>query len=109
MHDDRIAVSAETDLDQVQQMIALGQWDQAQDKLAAVGDRVQTVRDGDRKQDLIDQMNLLHAKVANRDPNATVPPSALPGAAPAISTTEPLPVMPPSDPGITIQPNPVGG
>ena len=109
VHDDQIAVSAETDLDQVQQMIALGQWDQAQDKLAAVGDRVQTVRDGDRKQDLIDQMNLLHAKVANRDPNATVPRSALPGAAPAISTTEPLPVMPPSDPGITIQPNPVGG
>ena len=109
VHDDRIAVSAETDLDQVQQMIALGQWDQAQDKLAAVGDRVQTVRDGDRKQDLIDQMNLLHAKVTNRDPNATVPPSALPGPPPAISTTAPLPVMPPSDPGITVQPNPVGG
>ena len=93
VHDDRIAVSAETDLDQVEQMIALGQWDQAQDKLAAVGDRVQTVKDGDRRQDLIDQMNLLHAKVANRDPNATVPASALP-----------------ADPGITIQqPSPVGG
>ncbi|HZC92865.1 MAG TPA: anti-sigma-D factor RsdA [Mycobacterium sp.] len=93
VHDDRIAVSAETDLDQVQQMIALGQWDQAQDKLDAVGDRVQTVRDSDRKQDLIDQMNLLHAKVANRDPDATVPPSAVP-----------------ADPGIRVQPpHPVGG
>ena len=50
MHDDRIAVSAETDLDQVEQMIALGQWDQAQDKLAAVGEHVQTVKDADRKQ-----------------------------------------------------------
>ena len=77
-------------------------------KLAAVGDRVQTVRDGDRKQDLIDQMNLLHAKVTNRDPNATVPPSALPGAA-GDQHNSAAPVMPPSDPGITVQPNPVGG
>jgi hypothetical protein len=95
VHDDRIAVSAETDFDQVQQMIALGQWDEAQDKLAAVGDRVQTVKDADRKQDLIDKMNRLNAKVANRDPNATAPPSALPGAAPAVSTTNQL--------------NPIGG
>jgi hypothetical protein len=76
-------------------MIALGQWDQAQDKLAAVGDRVQTVKDSDRKQDLIDKMNRLNAKVASRDPNATVPPSALSGAAPAVTTT--------------IQLNPIGG
>ena len=95
VHDDRIAVSAETDFDQVQQMIALGQWDQAQDKLAAVGDRVQTVKDSDRKQDLIDKMNRLNAKVTSRDPNTTVPPSALPGAAPAVTTT--------------IQLNPIGG
>ncbi|MDT7767634.1 MAG: hypothetical protein QOI30_627 [Mycobacterium sp.] len=95
VHDDRIAVSAETDFDQVQQMIALGQWDQAQDKLAAVGDRVQTVKDSDRKQDLIDKMNRLNAKVASRDPNTAVPPSALPGAAPAVTTT--------------IQLNPIGG
>jgi hypothetical protein len=93
VRDERIAVSAETDLDQVQQMIALGQWDQAQDKLDAVGDRVQKVRDSDRKQDLIDQMNLLHAKLDNHDPNATVPTSEVP-----------------RDPGITaLPPNPVGG
>jgi hypothetical protein len=87
MHDERIAVSAQTDLGLVEQMITLGQWDQAQDKLAAVSDRVQTVTDGDRKQDLIDQVNLLNAKVVNRDPNATVVPSSLPGAAPAGSMT----------------------
>jgi hypothetical protein len=93
VRDERIEVSAETDLDQVQQMIALGQWDQAQDKLDAVGDRVQKVRDSDRKQDLIDQMNLLHAKLDNHDPNATVPTSVVP-----------------RDPGITaLPPNPVGG
>lgn len=72
VHDERIASSAQTDLDSVEQMITQGRWDQAQDKLAAVGDRVQTVRDNDRKQGLIERVNLLNAKVANRDPNATV-------------------------------------
>jgi hypothetical protein len=52
-------------------MISLGQWDQAQDKLAAVSDRVRTVRDGGRKQTLIDQVNVLNAQVTNRDPHAT--------------------------------------
>lgn len=87
VHDDRLAVSAETDLDQVEQMIALGQWDQAQGKLAAVGDRVQTVKDSDRKQNLIEHMNRLNAKVVSRDPNATLPPAV----------------------GTTIQLNPLGG
>ena len=96
VHDERIAQSADTDLDRVEQMIALGQWDDAQDKLAAVSDRVQTVKDGDRKQDLIERMNLLTAKVANRDPNATMVPSSLPSAAPAVSMT-------------VQQPNSVGG
>ena len=50
--DERIAVSAESEMDQVEQMIATGQWDQAHDKLAAVGAHVQTVRDADRKQGL---------------------------------------------------------
>jgi hypothetical protein len=93
VRDDRIANSAKSDLDLVEQMITQGQWDEAQDKLAAVSDSVQTVRDGDRKQDLIDQVNRLHAKVAIRDPNATMRPRSLPGAAPAVSQ----------------QPNPVGG
>jgi Anti-sigma-D factor RsdA to sigma factor binding region len=83
VHDERIASSAQTDLDLVEQMITMGQWDEAQDKLDAVSDRVQTVKDGDRKQDLIDKVNLLHAKVANHDPNATLGPSLLPTAAPA--------------------------
>ena len=96
VHDERITQSANIDLDRVEQMIALGQWDEAQDKLAAVSDRVQTVKDGDRKQDLIERMNLLTAKVVNRDPNATVVPSSLPSAAPAVSMT-------------VQQPNSVGG
>jgi hypothetical protein len=95
VHDDRVAMSAKNDLDLVQQMITQGQWDEAQDKLAAVSDRVQTVNDNDRKQDLIDQVNQLNVKVANHDPHATMPPSSLPGAAPAVSANQ--------------QPNPIGG
>jgi Anti-sigma-D factor RsdA to sigma factor binding region len=92
VHDDRIALSAKTDLDVVQQMITQGQWDQAQNKLAAVSDSVQTVNDSDRKHDLIDQVNLLNAKVANRNPDATVLPSSLsnPEVAPVTGTTTPV-------------------
>jgi hypothetical protein len=92
VHDDRITLSAKTDLSLVQQMITQGDWDQAQNKLSAVSDRVQTVNDSDRKRDLIDQVNLFNAKVANRDPNATVSPSSLsnPEVAPATGTTTPL-------------------
>src|ERR1700722_7503310 len=109
VHDAQIAVSAETDLDQVQQMIALGQWDQAQDKLAAVGAHLQTVKDNGRKQGLIDKVNLLNAKVASRDRNATTPPNAPPGTAPVGSATASVAVIPPGDPVITVAPNPFGG
>lgn len=90
VHDDNVALTAKTELEQVQQMINQGQWDQAQDKLASVSDRVQTVNDTDRKQDLVDQVNQLNAKVANRDPNATAAPSSLPNpaVAPAISVSQ---------------------
>jgi hypothetical protein len=63
VQDDKIAVSAEADLDQVEQMIAQGQWDQAHDKLAVVGERVQTVKDAGRKQGLIEKVNRLNSKV----------------------------------------------
>jgi hypothetical protein len=61
-------------------MIMHGQWDEAQDKLAAVNAHVQTVKDSIRKQDLIDQVNLLTAKVATRDPNATKSPDSRPNS-----------------------------
>jgi len=80
VHDERIARSAQDDLDSVEQMITLGQWDEAQDKLASVSDRVQTVKDNDRKQDLVERVNLLNAKVANRDPHATAVPSQQPSS-----------------------------
>jgi CBS domain-containing protein len=80
VHDERIARSAQDDLDSVEQMITLGQWDEAQDKLASVSDRVQTVKDNDRKQNLVERVNLLNAKVANRDPHATAVPSQQPNS-----------------------------
>lgn len=74
--DEQIAVSAESEMDEVEQMIATGQWDRAHDKLAAVGAHVQTVKDADRKQGLIDHMNRLTAKVVSRDAHATPLPSS---------------------------------
>jgi len=80
VRDERIVRSAQNDMDSVEQMITLGQWDQAQDKLDRVSDRVQAVKDSDRKQDLVERVNLLNAKVANHDPNATTLPSLAPNS-----------------------------
>jgi hypothetical protein len=38
-----------------------------------------------------------------------MPPDALPDAAPAVSATAPVAVIPPDDADITIAPNPFGG
>jgi len=78
VHDERIARSAQDDLDSVEEMIALGQWDQAQDKLASVSDQVQAVKNNDRKQGLVERVNVLNAKVANRDRSATLFPDQPP-------------------------------
>jgi len=80
VRDERIVRSAQNDMDSVEQMITLGQWDQAQDKLDRVSDRVQAVKDSDRRQDLVERVNLLNAKVANHDPNATTLPSLAPNS-----------------------------
>lgn len=98
VQDDKIAVSAEADLDQVEQMIALGQWDQAHEKLAAVGAHVQTVKDVGRKQGLIEKVNRLNAKVVSRNAH---PPEA--GATASVAA------IPPGAPVITVTPNPFGG
>jgi Anti-sigma-D factor RsdA to sigma factor binding region len=92
VHDDKIALSAEADLDQVEQMIALGQWDQAHDKLAAVGAHVQTVKDSGRKQGLIEKVNRLNATVVLRSGHVPSATDTTPGA-----------------PVITMAPNPFGG
>jgi hypothetical protein len=74
VRDDRIVLAAQTELNQVQDLIKEGDWEQAQAKLAAATTAVQTVNDVDRKQDLVQEYNRLSVQVVNRDPNATVPP-----------------------------------
>jgi hypothetical protein len=86
---------ASQQLQQVQQLIDPGDWQQAQDKLAALSATVQDVEaPQEQKQDLIQQWNTLTYKVVQQDPAATLPP---PG--------EPLPVLP--DSPLTLLPLPV--
>ncbi|MBV9089488.1 MAG: hypothetical protein JO044_06205 [Mycobacteriaceae bacterium] len=82
---DQVALAAQTELSQVQQLVQQGQWQQAQDKLAAVSTTVQDVTDVQRKQDLINQWNDLSAKVVARDPGATLTPGAPPPILPGMT------------------------
>lgn len=95
--DDEIVLSAKAELARVEQMIAEGQWAQAQTQLAEVSSSVQAVNDGNRRQGLIDEVNELNTKVEKRDPNATLPrsaPSSTPGSTPQ---SELSPVLAPTD------------
>lgn len=74
VRNDQVALAAQTELNQVQDLIARGDWQGAQDKLVAVSNQVAAVGDADQKQQLFDQWNQLSAKVVERDPEATVPP-----------------------------------
>ena len=76
--DDQIVLSAKADLAKVEQMIAQGQWDQAQTQLAEVSSTLQAVNDGGRRQGLLDEVNQLNTKVEKRDPYATVRPASPP-------------------------------
>ena len=82
--DDQVSL-ASAQLQQVQQLIDQGDWEQAQDKLVALSTTVQGVDDqvGD-KQQLVEQWNALTYKVVEQDPAATLPAG------------EPLPVLPSS-------------
>jgi hypothetical protein len=94
--DDRIALTAKTELDKVQQMIVEGQWEQAQDRLTTLGDTVQTVTDTHRKHDLVGHWHRLNIQVQKRDPKAVSPPGSVPdpgvvGGAPSGSVTLSIP------------------
>ena len=82
--DDQVVLAAKTELAEVQQLIERGQWDAAQDKLAAVTTTVATVDDVARKQELVDQWQELSVKVETKDANATVPPDAPPATLPPL-------------------------
>ncbi|KAA0099008.1 hypothetical protein CIW49_11590 [Mycolicibacterium sp. P1-18] len=81
--DDQVSL-ASAQLQQVQQLIDDGQWEEAQSKLVAVSTTVQDVGQVEQKQQLVEQWNALTYKVVEQDPAATLPPG------------EPLPALPSS-------------
>lgn len=74
--DDAVILAAQTEMQQVQQLIEQGDWQGAQEKLQAVTTTVATVDDVEQKQELIAQWQELTVKVEAQDPVATVPPGA---------------------------------
>ncbi|WP_423203172.1 anti-sigma-D factor RsdA [Mycobacterium kubicae] len=104
--DDQIELSAKADLAKVEQMIAQGQWAQAQTQLAEVSTSVQSVNDGSRRQFLLDEVNQLNTKVEKRDPNATAPLAPTPESTPLTTTPPPrasttVPSTPTTQPTLT--------
>jgi hypothetical protein len=99
VRDDRVALAAKQEMQQVQTLIDSGDWQQAQQKLATVSDSVKTVDDTGTKQQLIDQWNQLAVKVDQQNPAATVPPSAAPGPLEQL-TLPSMPSLPETDPGL---------
>ena len=82
----QITLSAKAELAKVQQMIDQGEWAQAQNQLAEVSSTVQSINDGNSRQNLLDEVNLLNSRVESRNPNATIPgPARKPKASAATS------------------------
>lgn len=98
VRDDQVGLAAKTELNQVQDLIAQGNWEQAQDKLVAVSTQVATIDDAQQKQELLDQFNDLSAKVVERDPQATAPPGVVYTVPPSSAALVPA-VEPTSTPG----------
>jgi hypothetical protein len=86
VNDEQITLSAKAELAKVQQMIDQGEWAQAQNQLAEVSSTVQSINDGNSRQNLLDEVNLLNTRVESRNPNATLPgPARKPKASAATS------------------------
>lgn len=98
VRDDHVGLAAKTELNQVQNLIAQGDWEQAQDRLVAVSTQVATIDDQQQKQELLDQFNDLSAKVVERDPQATAPPGVVYTVPPSSAALVPA-VEPTSTPG----------
>jgi len=106
----QVMLSAKADLAKVQEMIDKGQWTQAQSQLNEVSSSLQSIDAGTGRNDLMDEVNLLHTKVQSRNPNATLPapvaspsaPVASPPAAPPAASAlppkaaAPAPASPPA-------------
>ena len=96
VRDDQVALAARTELNQVQDLIAAGDWQQAEAKLVAVSSQVASIGDEQQKQELLSTWNDLSAKVVERDPEATVPPGITYTVPPA--ATELVPAVAPPTP-----------
>ncbi|MGI9123671.1 MAG: anti-sigma-D factor RsdA, partial [Mycobacterium sp.] len=97
VRDDQVALAAKTELNQVQDLITQGNWEQAQDKLVAVSTQVASIGDEQQKAELLDQFNDLSAKVVERDPAATAPPGIIYTVPPSAAELVPA-VAPPTSP-----------
>ncbi|CAN3127542.1 anti-sigma-D factor RsdA [Mycobacterium sp. smrl_JER01] len=108
--DDAVILAAQTEMQQVQQLIEQGDWQGAQQKLEAVTTTVATVNDLESRQELVTQWQELTVKVEAQDPAATIAPGAPlptfpelplivldPGTSPSGDTTEPEATPSPSD------------
>lgn len=91
--DDQVALAAQTQMAEVQQLIERGDWTGAQNKLQTLTTTVAAVGDIDRQQELVDQWQQLSVKVETRDVNATVPADAPPVVLPSVPSDLPLPVL----------------
>lgn len=96
--DDAVILAAQTEMQQVQQLIEQGDWQGAQQKLEAVTTTVATVGDVEEKQELITQWQELTVKVEAQDPVATAPPGA---PLPTFPDVAPLPLDPATTPAET--------
>ncbi|MGE2735461.1 anti-sigma-D factor RsdA [Mycolicibacterium vaccae] len=92
VRDDAVILAAQTEMQQVQQLIEQGDWDGAKAKLEAVTTTVATVGDVERRENLVSQWQELTVKVEAQDPAATVAPGA------------PLPTFP-ELPAVVLDPN----
>lgn len=112
VRDDSVVLAAQTELDQVQELISRGEWEQAQQQLSALTTTVETVEDQSRKQELIEEWNRLNVQVVERDPNATVPPETQQVLPPdeSMAVTPPPPgETPSSEPSSTTPPSTTPG
>lgn len=103
VRDDQVGLAAKTELNEVQDLISQGDWQQAEDKLVAVSTQVATIDDQQQKQELLEQFNDLSAKVVGRDPAATAAPGIVYTVPPSSAELVPavVPTSTPSAPALT--------
>ena len=101
VRDDAVVLAARTELNQVQEMISRGDWQQAQEKLVAVSTQVASIGNQEQKQELLAEFNDLSAKVVERNPEATAAPGIVYTVPPEATELVPALAPPSSEPAST--------